>query len=317
MSLSQARDGSSSLEVFEQTRTAWSCPIQRPLRRYASKTSQTKTVDVFAIPELLEMMLLLVPMKDVLLSQRVCRHWKAVIDSSIQLQQHLFFVPCGDPVCLLRRSSRISKSKASFCGWVSSTSGDVSAKGVGTVSKEHEDDRQITVRINPACLNRFYPEQDGRPSYYCFKTCFFKGPEAGSNASWRRMLLTQPPVAKLTTYIHLAVRQNLQPYQLGGRIPDYHLGLCGFELTGLKIEELYKGIAVEAKKRFRDLVYPDRSPSTQPAQGNETDALSMLINQMVNEIVVPERLSKAQLAGNGRGLVDIGIKCDEREDGRE
>ena len=45
-------------------------------------------------PELLELILLELPMKDLLLNaQRVCRRWKANIDGSIKLQRALFFTP--------------------------------------------------------------------------------------------------------------------------------------------------------------------------------------------------------------------------------
>lgn len=38
-------------------------------------------------------MLLQLPPRDVLLTQRVCRRWKEVVESSIQLQQALWFRP--------------------------------------------------------------------------------------------------------------------------------------------------------------------------------------------------------------------------------
>ncbi|KAK5732317.1 hypothetical protein LTR17_010631 [Elasticomyces elasticus] len=43
------------------------------------------------LPELIENIILHLPMKDLLLSQRVCKTWKAVIDSSPQIQEALFF----------------------------------------------------------------------------------------------------------------------------------------------------------------------------------------------------------------------------------
>lgn len=46
--------------------------------------------EVFAIPELLESILLLLPTEDLLISQRVSRTWKTTIDGSKRLRQALF-----------------------------------------------------------------------------------------------------------------------------------------------------------------------------------------------------------------------------------
>jgi hypothetical protein len=50
--------------------------------------------EVFGTPELLEMILLGLPIRHILASaERVCRSWKATIDGSIKLQRALFFQP--------------------------------------------------------------------------------------------------------------------------------------------------------------------------------------------------------------------------------
>jgi len=53
---------------------------------------------VFNTAELLEAVLLNLPMKDLLLSQRVRRSWQALIITSLHLQRALFLLPaaCGD-----------------------------------------------------------------------------------------------------------------------------------------------------------------------------------------------------------------------------
>lgn len=48
---------------------------------------------VFAIPELLETILFLLPTKDILISQRVAKNWKSTIDGSFLLKQALFIEP--------------------------------------------------------------------------------------------------------------------------------------------------------------------------------------------------------------------------------
>ncbi|KAK5138015.1 hypothetical protein LTR08_005812 [Meristemomyces frigidus] len=46
---------------------------------------------VQATTELMEMILLRLPMKELLFAQAVCRFWKTVIEGSAKLQQALFF----------------------------------------------------------------------------------------------------------------------------------------------------------------------------------------------------------------------------------
>lgn len=50
---------------------------------------------VFLTTELLENVLEFLPMRDLLISQRVARKWRAVISDSTKLQQALFMVPRG------------------------------------------------------------------------------------------------------------------------------------------------------------------------------------------------------------------------------
>lgn len=47
----------------------------------------------FVVTELLEAVLYQLPMKDLLFAQKVCSHWKAVIDTSDKLQKALFMKP--------------------------------------------------------------------------------------------------------------------------------------------------------------------------------------------------------------------------------
>ncbi|KAI7187581.1 hypothetical protein KC363_g5902 [Hortaea werneckii] len=47
----------------------------------------------FSMPELLEMMLLKLPVQDLLLAQRVCSLFKATMDESVRIRRALFFVP--------------------------------------------------------------------------------------------------------------------------------------------------------------------------------------------------------------------------------
>ncbi|KAK5722116.1 hypothetical protein LTR17_014388 [Elasticomyces elasticus] len=51
---------------------------------------------VFAVSELLEMILLKLPMKDMQRSRAVCKQWRGEVDSSIQIKRALFLEP-GTP----------------------------------------------------------------------------------------------------------------------------------------------------------------------------------------------------------------------------
>lgn len=59
----------------------------RNMSRIAAATA------VFMTTELLENILWFLPMKDLLLNQRVCRKWQVVIEDTPRLQQSLFFRP--------------------------------------------------------------------------------------------------------------------------------------------------------------------------------------------------------------------------------
>ena len=49
--------------------------------------------NVLEVPELLEMILLWLPMKDLLFAQKICRRWQAAINGSKQIRKALFFEP--------------------------------------------------------------------------------------------------------------------------------------------------------------------------------------------------------------------------------
>ncbi|KAK3717978.1 hypothetical protein LTR37_005404 [Vermiconidia calcicola] len=136
----------------------------------------TPVVQVFDTVELLETILLELPTRDLLLSQRVNKQWAAVIQSSRKLQQALFL-------------ESVSRSPMSL----------------GTVDKAN-----CTVRVNPLLqplldflsniefngpeelTENFEPWQpeDGR---------ILDGRWLRRSTSWRRMFLTQPPTMDVST----------------------------------------------------------------------------------------------------------------------
>lgn len=70
-------------------------PDQVPIP--ASASQKPRTPVPLEIVELLEQILLHLPMRDVLLAQRVCTRWRSVIIHSNRLQRALYFVPSPIP----------------------------------------------------------------------------------------------------------------------------------------------------------------------------------------------------------------------------
>lgn len=53
---------------------------------------------IWHVPEMLEAILFDLPMKDLLLSQGVCKRWKSCIEASTKLRKKLFLSPDGTPI---------------------------------------------------------------------------------------------------------------------------------------------------------------------------------------------------------------------------
>lgn len=95
---------------------------------YHSLFTMSATTKVLGTNELLEMILLKLPLRDVLLAQLVCKTWRADITASIDLQRALFFEPeisALAPLTILPANFRrqpASKSSPPKTGAVSSLS---------------------------------------------------------------------------------------------------------------------------------------------------------------------------------------------------
>lgn len=130
-------------------------------------TREVVTTPVLATPEILEMILLQTDMRTLLTSaQRVCRAWLHLITKSPSIQKALFFTPMKD-------SDRGSDTK----------------------------------RINPLLADAFapiFPPKDGSEKHkFDFSNLnWTKDPSSMArfvrkDASWRRMLVQQPPLPEL------------------------------------------------------------------------------------------------------------------------
>lgn len=148
---------------------------------------------VFLTTELLENILEQLPMRDLLLAQRVCRKWKAVIEGSEYMQQLLYLKP----------------AEAKFCWRVE----DTAPWDLPTLTKVEAD---YKLRPGESMKATLFRHMDVNPLVMVndpFQV-MFDGPAMLENklgtlafvpqmrhktwrnpkASWRRMLLSQPPV---------------------------------------------------------------------------------------------------------------------------
>ncbi|KAF2770613.1 hypothetical protein EJ03DRAFT_326239 [Teratosphaeria nubilosa] len=76
-------------------------------------TAESSINQVFRLPELLELILLNLPQRDILLCQRTSRNFRQTVEGSIRLQRALFFAPdwnlrgrSNDPYAATNRSDR-------------------------------------------------------------------------------------------------------------------------------------------------------------------------------------------------------------------
>ncbi|CZT18393.1 uncharacterized protein RCC_04237 [Ramularia collo-cygni] len=131
---------------------------------------------VFDTMELAEMILGEICMRDLLISvQRTCKQWKSIIDASYRLQEALFFRP-------------INKKRLVYCG--------------------NTEDERISVVVDRKLIADV-PEEASNPIYEhpivtnkCSKIRKYNPFPARQamdhpQASWRRQLITQPPLAEL------------------------------------------------------------------------------------------------------------------------
>lgn len=200
---------------------------------------------VLSTTELLEMILLQLPLKDLLLAQRVSTKWKAVIDASPDLQKALFFQPATSQIAFFHAGSmyhphgfengyfggffylcppdndhlaavgRYEKSRNQRSGKAfSSDSALISS--VAQMKQDREALRSVVSRtpvfLNPLLLAKFpwchyffnnYVDDKYQTSviYKDRKVLRLSRSAKRPEASWRRMLITQPPRAALTAKI--------------------------------------------------------------------------------------------------------------------
>ncbi|KAK4893525.1 hypothetical protein LTR27_008208 [Elasticomyces elasticus] len=164
----------------------------RPTTRLTTKHSVFNAV--LLTTELLEHILSQLPMKDLLLAQRVSRKWRDVIGQSKEMQQQLFLLPqqathtwdftmvgASQHLRIRRFRGETGHRKLEDYCWTFK-SGEINKLVVEPI-----EDIDLFERADSGANELFYLDP---------KLLTFDSPDA----SWRRMLITQPPTFDLCTH---------------------------------------------------------------------------------------------------------------------
>lgn len=154
------------------------------------------TAKVLNSPELLEIILLNIPLQYVLAAQRVCWHWRNVISSSPQIQRILFRKPAGDAVRFKHNWSNILEcSQKTECERLYEAMGRLNEEHNAWVWAVSGAPFRGRVLINPFLLT---DSPYINLSQYLGKLKINQDETSSQlEASWKQMLLTQPPVTEM------------------------------------------------------------------------------------------------------------------------
>ncbi|KAG8629986.1 hypothetical protein KVT40_001605 [Elsinoe batatas] len=153
-----------------------------------------KTHEVMSNPYLVGMILPRVDMKTLLLATRVCKDWKAIIDTSSKIQKKLFFKPDRRKRILRCHECRRSQSDpyddpssafdclASLMMGISCIRPPFVCVNSLVTHELYDTDRRISLDRRPLIVPQL------KPPYQ-------------HHESWRRMYLTQPPVTAVSVTV--------------------------------------------------------------------------------------------------------------------
>ena len=160
---------------------------------------------VFNTFELVESILMLLPLRDLLRVQAVCKHWNGVIGSSSSIQEVLFLRPAKPETAWLVDITNLPAQMRPLSRYYPTK---LRAKAaVSVISKEflgHQGLIATPVRINPLCLRKRQTPNAvdldrvvDEGVIVCMHENFeeFRNSNSGS---WMNMLVTQPPTQYLT-----------------------------------------------------------------------------------------------------------------------
>ncbi|KAK5700252.1 hypothetical protein LTR17_023094 [Elasticomyces elasticus] len=156
--------------------------------------------------ELTKMILLNLPLLDILMAQRVNRTWQQLITTSPDLQRALFFRPVNGGMLVENPGKafvlRCPQSRECDIRQTNATGGKADVMGPVPQGCREVVISDASIIMNPF-LSCSLPWKGSVPK--CWKKVGQRG--VRGNASWRRMLLSQPPLARVV-YQHGRARHS-------------------------------------------------------------------------------------------------------------
>ena len=156
---------------------------------------------VLAIPEMLEMIMLSLPLKHLLRSGRVSLFWHRLWASSLNIQRALFLKPSQDhPVQLINTMENPGEDE---CEWETASGGRLQKRPI--INPFHN--RIFYGHFDPWYLDAVSYRILVHPFIRCDDTVLGSDPAAGwlqtfnrTDASWRNQFFTQPPMTRFDAW---------------------------------------------------------------------------------------------------------------------
>lgn len=213
--------------------------------------AQTAGRQLASTPELLEMILLQLPVVDILLAQRVNKTWQATIANSPKLQRALFFRPVDDPV--VSNFCRPATVDCEARGWCITRDRGSCERGEHHYPPVWQVANRPTKSYDAVFINPFIfrvapalcPWGVIGPNEVPFETADatkkrerrLSGSAIRPEASWRKMLLTQPPM--LEAFVHHERAQH------------WHFLAAGDRKSGITIAEHHRQTDLFKQRVYR------------------------------------------------------------------
>ncbi len=177
---------------------------------------RSKADDVLEITELLELIILELPIKPILNVSRVSRRWKDVVDGSILIKRKLFLAPQGavvdpEPDELKRhRDHQYMLPRLELNTLLEGSNIDAQRSPQDPFTPFWNADKRYGNWLNadmtpyqPVCLKRFGPSPRTATTS-----------KKDIRESWRSMYISKPPISKIRVEICPCFHEG-RPYQLG------------------------------------------------------------------------------------------------------
>ncbi|CAK4031985.1 hypothetical protein AC579_8093 [Lecanosticta acicola] len=146
------------------------------------------TSKVFQTYELLERILLFLPFHDRFVVQRTCRTWRSLIHRSKIIRQEMYLAPAGSPLKPIEDAYNVYAGRTRSLYRPTPVRLNLAAEVLGLINEPSGRGHRIPLATFGVSDQNLFLQFDikGMPVY--------ETKIAHEAASWRRMLLTQPPI---------------------------------------------------------------------------------------------------------------------------